>query len=174
MQVFWQDRIAATSLRLSVPVSDSSRFHRAPIQETNPRQVHRHPSGGGGGGGAASRPVDRKSGSSAVLRRRRRRRRREPPHLHSSETPAEAAPRAAAWTSYELESTRTRSILGYLECVTIPVAAAAAAEDCLAVGAAEFFKDARLWKVLLVSRTTYVVGLQYLASLDAGRFPSCA
>ena len=85
---------------------------------------------------------------------------REPPHLHPSETPAEAAPQAAAWTSYELESTRTRSILGYLECVTIPVAAAAAAEDCLAVGAAEFFKDARLWKVLLVSRTTYVVGLQ--------------
>ena len=36
----------------------------------------------------------------------------------------------------------------------------AAAEECLAVAAAEFFDDPNLRSVLMVSKTTYVVGLQ--------------
>ena len=36
----------------------------------------------------------------------------------------------------------------------------AGAEECLAVAAAGFFDDHDLWKVLMVSRPTYEIGLQ--------------
>ena len=42
----------------------------------------------------------------------------------------------------------------------MPQDVVAGAEECVAVVAAEFFDDHDLWKVLMVSRQTYEIGLQ--------------